>query len=467
MPDHRPPIVIVSNRGPLAFRRDDDGGLVAKRGAGGLVSGLAPLVADSDATWIAAAISDADREAAAKGVMEADHLRVRLLDVEPATFGPYYDVICNATLWFAYHGLFDLARRPRIDRRWREAWVAYQRVNAAFAEAAAEAAPDGATVLVQDYHLALVPPRLRERRPDVAVVHFSHTPFCYPDGLRALPDDAAAEVLAGMAAAHACTFHCERWATAFRSCCRAVLQREPTTLVTPLAPDPSEISEVAASDACAREAERLGDELGGRRLILRVDRVELSKNIGRGFHAYDEMLDRHPEWRGGVVFGALVYPSREGLPEYLAYRQEVEGLIRQVNDHWGTPEWTPILYDASDNFPRSVAALQRSDVLLVNPIRDGMNFVAFEGPVVNQRDGVVVLSTEAGAWDLLGAAGAVGINPFDVSATADGLAAALAMGAAERHDRASTLRAAAAARTPSHWLADQAAAATTTAAAGP
>jgi trehalose 6-phosphate synthase len=450
----RRPIVILSNRGPLAFRHTDDEELIADRGAGGLVSGLAPLVTDTDATWIAAAMSDADRRAATHGVVEVDQLRIRLLDFDPATYRAHYDVVCNATLWFAYHGLFETARRPRIDGRWRTAWDAYRAVNQAFAEAAADLAPEDAAVLVQDYHLSLVPPTLRKLRPDVAVVHFAHTPFCPPEGMRTLPDDVAGELLGGLAESHACAFHTERWAAAFRACCGAVLGREPTTVVAPLVPDPADLADVAASAECAAEAAQLAEEVGDRRLIVRVDRVELSKNILRGFHAYEDLLDRYPQWRERVVFKALVYPSREGLAEYLAYRHEVESLTAKVNQRWGTEAWTPILLDLSDNFPRSVAALQRSDVLLVNPIRDGLNFVAFEGALVNDRDGVLVLSPDAGAWDLLGSAGALGINPFDVGTTADALAEALAMPADERARRASTLRSAAAARSPAHWLAD-------------
>jgi trehalose 6-phosphate synthase len=422
------------------------------------VSGLAPLVADSDATWIAAALSGADREAASQGVIEAERLRVRLLDLDEATFRAYYDVVCNSTLWFAHHGMFDLVRRPRIDERWREAWTAYRTVNRAFADRAAELAPEGAVVLIQDYHLALVAPRLIGARPDVTPVHFSHTPFSNPDGLRVLPDEMALELLDGMSENRACTFHSGRWAENFRQTCLRYLGTEPVTAVTPLVPDPADVGAVADSDDCVAEGARLDGLVGDRRVILRVDRVELSKNLLRGFHAYDELFVRHPEWRERVVFLAFVYPSREGLPEYLAYRQEVEGLIDRINQRWGTDDWTPVIYDPEDHFPRSVAALQRYDVLLVNPIRDGLNFVAVEGVYVNDRDGVLVLSTEAGAWDLLGRHGAISLNPFDVQATTEAMAEALTMDGGERRRRADSLRSAAS-LTPADWLAGQLAAA--------
>ena len=450
------PVVIVSNRGPLSFARDERG-LTARRGAGGLVSGLAPLVAGTDAIWLAAAMSDADREAAHHGTAEEDGLRVRLLDIDPARYRMSYDVICNATLWFCLHGLFDLARRPRIDERWREAWDAYRAVNDAFADATADVAPEGAVVLLQDYHLALVGPRLRAARPDVATVHFMHTPWCEPDGLRPLPDGVARALVEGIAANTACTFHTHRWADAFAASHRAYVGEgvPPRIGVTPLAADPDDLARTASSDACAAARAALQSTVGDRKLLLRVDRIELSKNVLRGFHAFDELLTTRPEWRERVVFAAFLYPSREGLPEYLAYRQEVEGLVDRLNEKWSTSTWTPILYDARDDHPRSVAALQLADVVLVNPIRDGLNLVAKEGVLLSERDSVLVLSTEAGAWEELGGHGALSVNPFDLTATAAALHDALSMDGDERRRRHEQLHAVASARTPRNWLSEQ------------
>ena len=345
------PVVIVSNRGPLSFRVTDEGELAATRGAGGLVSGLAPLVAGTGVTWIAAAITDGDRQAAERGTIDAEGFRVRTLAVDPATYRMAYDVVCNATLWFLHHGLFELARRPRFDTRFRMAWDAYRDVNRAFAEAVADAAPEGAAVLIQDYHLALVPAMLREARPDLHTVHFSHTPFANPDLWRVLPGDLGAELLTGMAAADACGFHSGRWADAFTACCLEQIGAAPTTFVAPLAPDPADMAGAAASDACARELADLDAAVGDRAFVVRVDRIELSKNLLRGFAAFDDMLERHPEWRERVVFGAYCYPSREGLPEYLAYRQEVETVVRTINDRWSTPSWTPILLRSVRQLP--------------------------------------------------------------------------------------------------------------------
>jgi trehalose 6-phosphate synthase len=451
-------VVIVSNRGPLSFSHDSDGSLVAQRGAGGVASSLAPLVRDTGASWMAAAMTEADREAAAAGTVEAEGFRFRLLAVDPDAYRMAYDVVSNGTLWFLHHSLWDLARRPRFDRRWREAWDAYRAVNHTFARAVIDEAPANATVLVQDYHLALVGTWLAQERPDLRAVHFTHIPFCDPEAIRILPDEVAGELLAGLASHASCGFHARRWARNFEACCEALWGWHPATFVSPLAPDHDDIDTVADSAACAEEGAALDDALDGRRLILRVDRIELSKNLLRGFLAYEELLRTRPEWQGHVVFAAFVYPSREGLPEYLAYRQEVETLAARINNQWGVPGWTPIILDTSDNFPRSVAALRRYDLLLVNPVRDGLNLVAKEGPLLNVRNGVLALSREAGVWEELGSV-ALEVNPFDVAGTADVLAAALAMDDQNRATHAAALRKLAAARSPRHWLDDQLAAA--------
>ncbi|HZT65861.1 MAG TPA: trehalose-6-phosphate synthase [Acidimicrobiales bacterium] len=453
-PMDRAQLVIASNRGPVSFGRDDDGRLVPRRGAGGLVSSLGPLVAGSGATWIAAPMSDADREAAASGRIDVEGFRFHCVDVDPAVYRMAYDVVSNSTLWFLHHHLFDLPRRPRIDRTWRQAWEGYRAYNQAFSRTLADDSPDGAVVLVQDYHLSLVPAQLAELRPDVRVVHFLHTPFCDPTWLRVLPAGAVDELIGGLAGATAVGFHSRRWEDAFLGCCREVLGRQPSTFVSPLAPDPDDLASVAASDACAEEAARLDEAVGDRAVIVRVDRIEPSKNVLRGFQAFDELLRARADLRGRVCFVACVYPSREGLADYVAYHLEVETLARHLNDRWAEPGWTPVILHTTDNFPRSVAALRRYDVLLVNPVRDGLNLVAKEGPVLNTRHGVVALSREAGAWDELRRA-AIGLNPFDVTDTAEALAAALDMDAGERSRRSRLLAELASARSPTHWLSDQ------------
>ncbi len=455
-------VVFVSNRGPLSFRFEG-GEPVAGVTAGGLAGSLHPLVAGTGATWVACALTDADRAAAAAGLMHDPGFRIELVDFEPDVYRMAYDVVSNATLWFCHHHLFDGARRPRSDRRWAEAWESYEAYNRLFAERVAAVAPEGGRVLVQDYHLTLVGAELARSRPDLTAVHFTHTPFADPSVLRMLPDGVRAVLLDGMAAYRTCGFHSPRWAAAYRACQRERVRGRghdagpagAPAFVSPLGTDADRLTASAHGDA-VEAAGAVLDELVGtdRQLVVRVDRMELSKNLLRGFWAFDELLEQEPERRERVVFLALAYPSRQGLAEYLAYQNEVEATVERINERWGTPGWTPIVLEVEDDYPRSLAALKRYDVLLVNPVRDGMNLVAKEGPLLNRRDGVLVLSREAGAFDELGPA-CVGVNPFDVTATAQALATALDAGAAERRAWAERLRAIVRERPPAAWLADQ------------
>ncbi len=452
------PLVLASNRGPLSYR-NDDGALVAVRGGGGLVSGLAPLMDEGRITWIAAALSDADRAAVELGLPESEGQPVHLVDIPTDEFDHYYDVIANETLWFVHHGLFDLTREPALDRRWHEAWDDYRRVNRRFAEAVIAHAPEHAVVLVQDYHLTLLAPTVRAERDDLSLVHFHHTPFGGPDNARVLAPEPLVEMLDALAAHDACGFHVPEWAENYQA-----VQRRWGTAIEParvfdatLNSDVDDLRAIAASPACDAAFAALDERVGDRQLIVRVDRMELSKNIVRGFVAYDTLLAQRPDLRGRCTFVACCYPSRLGVAAYARYRDEVVAAAAAVNERWGTAEWTPVELMANDDFPRSIAALRRYDVLLVNPIRDGLNLVAKEGPMVNERDGQVVLSTEAGAWsELKGAAD--GVTPFDVQATADALAACLDREPEERAARAGLLQRAATARTPSDWLDDQLAA---------
>jgi trehalose 6-phosphate synthase len=444
-------LLVVSNRGPIGFVRDDAGRLQPKRGAGGLVVTLGPGAERDQALWLAAATSDDDREGARQGEVTSGGFRFVPVIIEPPDYSAYYDVVANQTLWFCLHGLWDRPRRPRFDRHWWEAWERFKAVNDSFAAAADAAAEQGATVLVQDYQLALLPAMLAARRPDLKISTFLHTPWCSPQELGTLPDRVAVEIVSGLAGGGPCGFHTARWARAFRECARELIGADAPTFVAPAATDTDDLRSVAASAACEAELARLESEVGDRLMIARVDRIEPSKNVLRGFWAFDELLDTRPHLRGRVVFAAMVYPSRTGLAEYQAYSQEVTALAARLNAKWSTPGWTPILLDPEDHYPRSVAALRRSDVLLVNPVRDGLNLVAKEGPLVNERHGCLILSHEAGAWDEL-SDHAIGINPFDISETADAMARALEMSDAERRDRAAGLAAAAAARSPYDWF---------------
>ncbi|MSO37782.1 MAG: trehalose-6-phosphate synthase [Acidimicrobiia bacterium] len=450
-------MIVVSHRGPISFREQADGSFEQRRGSGGVVSALAPLLARrEDAHWIAAAISEDDRTAVAAGESHADEFNLRLLSLDPDAHRAHYDTISNSTFWFLFHGLFDLSRFPRFDRHWRDAWQSYVEVNKAFADAVAETAAGGDVVLIQDLHLMLVAGMLKKARPDLHVSHFTHTPFCGPNSIRVLPDYAAHAVCSSLATCPS-GFHAQRWADAFRASSQTVLGAHAAVgnnYAASFGPDPKMLESELAMPEVQAAIHSLEERVGDRALVVRSDRVEPSKNIVRGFYAYDLLLEEHPELRERVVFAALLNPSRDSIPAYQAYRDEVEQAAARVNDRWARDDWQPVLLDTRDDYARSIAGLARSDVLLVNPVRDGLNLVAMEGPLVNDRDGVVCLSRDAGAFDIL-EQGCLAVNPYDIVQTAAVLHEALEMEPAERASRAAILRDRAASSPPSLWLETQ------------
>jgi trehalose 6-phosphate synthase len=472
-PSQQPPkVLIASNRGPVSFSVSDHGELELHRGGGGLVSGLGSLHRP-DVLWVCAALGEGDRQAA----REAPHgrldlaghdtqgTRVRMLDMPPTTFRRAYNSIANSTLWFVHHLMYDTPTTPRFGPVFRRDWQAYLDYNEAFAAALAEDAAEGGKVLVQDYHLTIAPALLREKRTDLKIAHFSHTPWAPPDYFRVLPDDVGRQVLLGVLGADHAGFLTARWARAFMDCCREVLGAEvdaealtvthdgrTTQLgVHPLGIDAEGLSARAHERDVEARVRSLRRAAGDLRIVLRVDRTELSKNIVRGLESYRELLRTHPEWRGRIVHLAFAYPSRHDLPEYRAYTGAVQRVAREIDDEFATPDWSPVALHIEDDYPRTLAAYRLADVLLVNPIRDGMNLVAKEGPVLSERGVVLVLSKEAGAVHELGG-DAILVNPYDISQTAEALHAALLMGEDERSARTRRLAAAATACPPTVWL---------------
>ncbi|MFE1872343.1 trehalose-6-phosphate synthase [Streptomyces sp. NPDC059496] len=464
-------VLVAANRGPLSYALAEDGTLSARRGGGGLVSGLSTALAEQpDALWICAALSDADREAVRRGVAEPG---VRMLDVDPTMYDDAYNGIANSVLWFTHHHLYDIPREPVFDAGFRRRWESYERYNQAFAEALAEEAGQGAQVLVQDYHLALVPGLLRVLRPDLRIAHFTHTPWAAPGYLSVLPDTVRETLLWGMLGADVLGFHTEAWAAEFLGSARlddawgrsevragSVVEHQRyavwptrTTHVRayPLGVDGDELRALAHRPEVNAKLAELRAEVDGLRTIVRVDRTELSKNILRGLLAYRELLTARPQWRGRVVHLASAYPSRQDLKVYRDYTQSVRDLAAEINAEFGTEDWQPVLVSVKDDFERSLAAYRLADVALVNPVRDGMNLVAKEIPVVSEAGCVLVLSTGAGAYEEL-RQDALTVNPYDVSATADALHAALSMPVGERAERTKRLSAAATALPPTAWF---------------
>ncbi|MFD3661916.1 trehalose-6-phosphate synthase [Streptomyces sp. NPDC058659] len=469
-------VLVASNRGPVSYVRGEDGSLDARRGGGGLVSGLSAITSQ-DSLWVCAALGEGDREAVRRGVGEPG---VRMLDIDPDVHADAYNGIANSVLWFLHHHLYDIPREPVFDAEFRRRWEAYRSYNRAFAEALAAEAEEGAAVLVQDYHLALVPGMLRDLRPDLRIGHFTHTPWASPEYLRMLPDDIREELVWGMLGADELGFHTWVWASAFMSGAHldsAAGSARPlwpagdawrgveymrsgsgkgTARVRayPLGVDADELRALAHRPEVDERLARLREEVGDRKAIVRVDRTELSKNILRGLLAYRELLTTHPEWRDRVVHLASAYPSRQDLEVYRAYTTAVGTLASEINTEFGTADWQPVLVSVRDDFTRSLAAYRLADVALVNPVRDGMNLVAKEIPVVSDAGCALVLSREAGAYEEL-REDALTVNPFDVSETAEALHTALSMPAAERAARSERLATAATALPPQQWFLKQ------------
>ncbi|MFR9796110.1 alpha,alpha-trehalose-phosphate synthase (UDP-forming) [Streptomyces sp. MS06] len=456
---HGAQVLVASNRGPVSYQVREDGSLHPKRGGGGLVSGLSAIGPDAGALWVCAALGDGDREAVRRGVGESG---VRMLDIPADVHADAYNGIANSVLWFVHHMLYQTPLEPVFDAEFRRRWASYEAYNRAFAEALAEEAADGAVVLVQDYHLTLVPGMLRALRPDLRIGHFSHTPWAPAEYFRMLPDDIARQVLTGMLGADRLGFLTHRWAEAFTDCCERFAGGLGGTRVGVhgLGADADFLRtrsrEADVEERMAALREEIGTEPGGgpRRTIVRVDRTELSKNIVRGLLAYRQLLDDRPQWRERVVHVAFAYPSRQDLAVYRDYTAEVQRLAQETNDRYRTPGWTPVVLHVKDDFARSLAAYRLADVALVNPIRDGMNLVAKEVPVVSDAGCALVLSREAGAYEELGE-DAFAVNPYDVVGTAEALHEALTLPAGERAERAKRLAAAATALPPAQWFLEQ------------
>jgi trehalose 6-phosphate synthase len=436
-------LIVVSNRGPVTYERGADGERIERRGGGGLVTALRGLLEHHDVTWIAAAMTDEDRAVAAEGSGD-----VAFVAPDEDTYHGYYSVVANPMLWFIQHGLWGRSLAPDLDRAFHEAWRDYESVNSLFADrvvAELDNKPEAA-VLFHDYHLYLAPRIVRERHPDAALAHFVHIPW--PVDWTILPEPMRRALHEGLLANDVVSFHTARWARNFTASCAEVLGGCGSTAVThhPISIDTTEFEQLARSPAVLREEERIVARRP-EKLVVRVDRTDPSKNIVRGFDAFGMLLDTHPEWRGRVRMLALLDPSRQSVPEYMQYLAAVEHTVERVNGrHRGAIELR-----VADNFPQSVAAYKQYDVLLVNAVYDGMNLVAKEAPLVNTRDGAVVLSENAGAHEELGG-WCVTVNPFDVWGQAEALHAALVLDAEERRRRSEAIRAHVRANDVQAWI---------------
>jgi trehalose 6-phosphate synthase len=455
-------LLVVFNRAPVSYSRDPDGLRVARRGGGGVVTALGGLFAHHDVTWVASAMTEEDRAVAAERggsfveqTAEGASYRLRLVEHDPGAYQRFYNLLANPTIWFLQHYLWGLGSAPEFGPELHEAWSdGYVPVNRALAAAALdelEREPDAA-VLFHDYHLYLAPGLVREARPDAVTSHFIHIPWPEPDYWHALPPALRVAVHEGLLANDVVGFHTERWRRAFllsaerllgarvdREACTVEHRGRTTRVVArPISVDPAEFDRLGTDPAVLdREAALVSRR--PEQLVLRVDRTDPSKNIVRGFRAFGLLLERHPELHDRVGMVALLAPSRQDIPEYAEYLSAVEAAARDVNERFGRDDWQPVELDIADDFHRSVAGYKQFDVLFANPVFDGLNLVAKEAFLVNERDGALVLSENAGVHEEIGE-WAVTVNPTDISGQAEALYAALTLEPGERRRRADAIR---------------------------
>jgi trehalose 6-phosphate synthase len=475
VPEHA--LTIVSNRGPAEFGRDGRGERTVRRGGGGLVTALSGLVSHRKALWIASAMTEEDVAVATESggdpvPIEVDGISydVCLVASNPRAYDRFYNVIANPILWFIQHYLWDLSNAPDIRQDEVDAWEqGYKVVNDDIADAVIRSieGQDHPVVMLHDYHLYTCPGLIREARPDAFLHYFVHIPWSQPDSWRILPNRWREEVYLSMLANDIIGFHTTAYCRNFLQCCRELMElevdwergaviyggREVWVRAYPLSIDTSRLYRAAESDEVA-EYER---ELLRRRrdhLIIRVDRADLSKNVLRGFTAFDVFLEQHPEFREKVTFIAHLQPSRLDVPEYAEYMERIEALVAVVNHRHGTTDWMPIDLRIYENFPEAVARYKHFDLLIVNSLFDGMNLVAKEAPAVNTRDGVVMLSENTGAHEELGEC-TLSVNPFDIQEQADTIHRALTMEPEERQIRARHLKEIISERDPGDWIDEQ------------
>ena len=462
------PLIIASNRGPVTFSRRTGGSFDARKGSGGVVTAVSAVARERQPIWIAAAMTDGDRQRAAFAKEDGEELiefgdpaefRLRFVVPTPDAYHQYYNVISNPLLWFLQHYLWDTPRSPDITHDIWDAWRnGYVAVNRQFADeiiAAIDQVEGDPLVMLQDYHLYLCAGFIRERRPNAHLQLFIHIPWPDPDYWRLLPLEMRRAICEGALGNDIVGFQTPAHGRSFMYTCQAYVPgvevdhqrssvfwngREIKVRAYPISIDSEAVRRLAYSKE-ARSHDRYLPNHWNEFTILRVDRAEPSKNIVRGFQAFDRFLESHREFQGRVNFVAITVPSRMDVVEYQDYLDDVSAVVGRINARYANVEtgWQPIHLIMGENYPRALAAMKWYDVLLVNSIIDGMNLVAKEGALLNERNGVLILSEGAGAVHQLGEH-SIMIGPTDVEGTADAMFQALTMPLAERRRRAEGLR---------------------------
>ena len=472
-------LILLSNRGPVEHQLTADDQLQARRGTGGAVTALNSLVRSVDFTWVASAMGEGDRKVAEaaegssiKSPIPGQRLSLRYVVTPRRVYHKYYNVFCNPLLWFLQHYMWSSPYTPNIDAAVHDAWEnGYTAVNKAFAEAViaeAQGQDEPPYVMIHDYHLYMVPLYVRQAIPEAIINHFIHIPWPSPAYWLLLPSYIRTAICRALCQCDILGFQSARDARTFLETCEEFLPDAEVDHVNhtvsldgrlvrvrayPISIDADELRRISTSPR-SLDYERRLEPLRLDNTIVRVDRLEPSKNIVRGFRAYYLLLERYPELHGKVNFMAFLAPSRTRVRQYQRYAEEVDQQVQAVNNTFGTDEWKPLHVFYENNYTQAVAGLRLYDVLLVNSVIDGMNLVAKEGPVVNTREGVVILSESVGAYDQL-RKGVLSVSPTDIEGTMQAMYRALTMSADERTTRASTLTSAVEDEDVTHWLKTQ------------
>ena len=473
------PLVLISNRGPVEHQVATNGQIHARRGSGGVITALNSLTQNVEFTWIASAMGEGDRKvteaaegASIRSTIPGHQMNLRYVVAPRRVYHKYYNVFCNPLLWFLQHYMWSSPYTPNVDAAVHDAWEnGYVAVNKAFADAAiteAQSHDKPPNIIVHDYHLYLVPMYVRQAVPDAVITSFIHIPWPSPAYWLLLPSYIRNLICRALCHSDIVSFQCSRDVRAFLETCDEFLPdaevdyKERTievdgqkvrTKVYPLSIDPEELRRIAGSPRSLDYEDRL-KPLCLENTIVRVDRLEPSKNVVRGFRSYHLLLERHPELHGKVTFLAFLAPSRTRVRQYQRYAEEVDRQVQDVNSTFGNENWQPIHTFYENNYTQAVAGLRLYDVLLVNSVIDGMNLVAKEGPVVNTREGSIILSESVGAHDQLKSA-ALSVSPTDIEGTMNAMHQAITMSAEERQERAAKLTDIVEQQDVTQWLADQ------------
>ena len=464
---HARRLIIASNRGPVEFQLSQDKILKARRGAGGMVTALIDAGSRMEVTWVAMTMTEGDRLAVKRAQEENDGLvqsplpgqkmQLRYVSIPKDAYRKHYEKISNELLWFLQHYMYDPTQESASATLLQDAWeTGYKVANQAIADAVnveIDREKSVPVVMLQDYHLYLVPAMIRKSHPTIIMQQFIHIPWPDVRCWHFLPSNIVHAIYSGLVGNDIIGFQTERDARNFLEGARTLLDgavvdfeegavwwqgHRTQTRSYPISISVAEERRVVKSAAGRRASEQLKPLLC-EHTIVRVDRVEPTKNLVRGFQAYDLLLEKHPKLHGKVTFLAFLVPSRQTLQMYRRFDSDVRALIEEINNKYGTDDWTPIRAFFGNDRVRALAAMQYYDVLLVNPIIDGMNLVAKEGPAVNQTDGVLVLSRTAGAFQQL-AKGSIPTSPTDVAETSEALYKALTLAPEERHVKATLAR---------------------------